>query len=263
MKHSDLNTLFTGRKVTFLETVDSTNTFMNNLLSKEDLPEGAVVVARKQTAGRGHESNSWSSQRGKNLLVSFAFYPIALNTQNLFMLSKVFSLGVYDCVKEITTNLSYNGSENAVKIKWPNDIYVGDKKLCGMLIENSIRNPQINHTIVGVGLNVNQNTFPAELPNPVSLRMILGKEIDLNDCFALLCNALEKRYLQMNAKHFDQINDDYLNALYRYHEFHWYENTQERFRAKITAVADDGNIFLKRENGLIEKYDFKEVRFIV
>ncbi len=259
MQTNGLQTLFTGRQVTVLKTVESTNTYLNNLLSQHRLPEGAVILAEEQTSGRGLANERWLSEAGKNLLMSVVFYPSFLSTQNLFVLSKAFSLGVYDFVNDLLSNAFQN---EIVKIKWPNDIYVGDKKLCGMLIENSIRNPNINHTLLGIGLNVNQEVFPAMLQNPVSLKKILGKELEIDTCFSALCNALESRYLQLKSGHGEQVNEDYVNALFRFGEFHEYESGHTRFKAKMTAIADDGKIFLKRENGLIEKYDFKEVKFV-
>jgi BirA family biotin operon repressor/biotin-[acetyl-CoA-carboxylase] ligase len=253
--YHDLATVFTGRHVTILETVDSTNSYLSSLLSQEQVPEGSVILARKQTGGRGQSEERWLSEPGKNLLLSFAFYPVDVSIQNLFILSKVFSLGVYDFVKKIL--------KLEARIKWPNDIYIGDKKLCGMLIENAIRNPHLNHTILGIGLNVNQLNFPAQLPNPVSLRMILGKELDLDDCFCSLCNALENRYLQLNAGLYDDIHDDYVTALYRLGEMHSFENNNKIFKAKITAVTNDGKILLRHDSGLIEQYDFKELKFIL
>ncbi len=250
-----LQTLFTGRYISFLKTVDSTNSYVGDLLAKEHLLEGAVIVTQEQTAGRGQAGKRWEAEFGKNILMSILFFPVFLKAQNLFMLSKAFSLGIYDTLKPTL------GS--SVKIKWPNDIYVGDKKICGMLIENSIRNPNINHTILGIGLNVNQENFSAEVPNPVSLKMILKKEQDVDDYLFALCNSLEKRYLQLKSGHDDQINEDYMDALYRFGESHNFENDNEKFKAKITGVAEDGKLFLRRENGLIEKYDFKEVRYII
>ncbi|MCX6292441.1 MAG: biotin--[acetyl-CoA-carboxylase] ligase [Bacteroidetes bacterium] len=250
-----LQTLFTGRQATFLETVNSTNSYLLHMLSKNHLPEGSVIVAHHQSEGRGQASEKWVSETGKNLLLSIVFYPSFLSTQNLFILSKTFALGIADGIRQIT------GIE--IKIKWPNDIYAGDKKICGMLIENSIRNPNVNHTVLGIGLNVNQDFYPIEIPNAASLKILVGHELDLDECFCCLCNAIEKRYLQLKAGHFDQIHEDYVAALYRYGAFHRYENPSEQFRAKITAVGDDGKLFLKRENGLIEKYDFKEVKFII
>ena len=256
---NNLKTLFTGRQVEVLRTVVSTNSYLNNLLSHQRLPEGAVIMAHEQTSGRGLANERWVSEAGENLLMSIAFYPSFLTTENLFMLSKTFSLGVFDGVKNI---LGHSGENGNVKIKWPNDIYVGDKKLCGMLIENSIRNPNINHTLLGIGLNVNQDIFPTALQNPVSLKMILGKGLSVEDCFSELCNTIESRYLQLKAGHTDLINEDYINSLYRFGEFHYYRNSKEKFRAKITAIADDGKIFLRHENGLIGKYEFKEVSFL-
>ena len=259
MRTAGLQTLFTGQQVTVLKTIDSTNSYLNNLLAEHRLPEGAVIMAEEQTAGRGLASEKWVSEPGKNLLMSIVFYPSFLSTRNLFLLSKAFSLGVYDGVKNLLRNA---GENKMVKIKWPNDIYIGDKKLCGILIENSIRNPNVNHTLLGIGLNVNQQDFPPTLQNPVSLKMILDTEQTIDGCFASLCNSIESRYLQLKAGHIDRINEDYLSALFRLGEFHRYESNSERFNAKITAIADDGKIFLRHENGLIGKYDFKEVKFV-
>jgi BirA family biotin operon repressor/biotin-[acetyl-CoA-carboxylase] ligase len=260
MQTAGLQTLFTGQQTTFLKKVDSTNSYLNNLLSQHRLPEGAVIVADEQTAGRGLANERWESEAGRNLLMSVVFYPSFLSTQNLFMLSKTFSLGVYDCILGILPGFREN---KTIKIKWPNDIYVGEKKICGMLIENSIRNPNINHTLLGIGLNVNQENFSQSLKNPVSLKMILGKEQRIDYCFSALCSSIERRYLQLKAGHADQLNEDYLSALFRFGELQEYESGRERFKAKLTAIADDGKIFLKHENGLIGRYDFKEVKFIV
>jgi len=252
--NTGLTTLFTGRHVTFLETVDSTNSYLSQRLSQELLPEGAVVIARNQTEGRGQANERWFSEARQNLLMSIVFYPSFIGYQSMFMLSKTFSLGAYDGIRSIAENVS---------IKWPNDIYIGDKKVAGILIENSIRNPQVNHSVLGLGINVNQERFPAGLPNPVSLFNVLDKKLDIEEFFCIICNALEKRYLQLKAGHQDVINEDYKEALYRFGQLHEFENSTERFFAKITAVADDGKLFLKRENGQIERYDFKEVRFVI
>jgi BirA family biotin operon repressor/biotin-[acetyl-CoA-carboxylase] ligase len=253
---NNLQTLFTGRELILLKTVDSTNKYLNELIVKKSLPEGTVIMAMEQTAGRGQSTDPWLSDPDKNLLVSVLFYPSFLSTQNLFLLSKVFSLGVFDAVKTIL------GMDEGIKIKWPNDIYFHDRKLGGMLIENAIRNPNVNHTILGIGLNINQENFSSSLQNPVSLKTICGRDLVIRDCLSVLCNSLERRYLQLKTGNIDQMNEDYLSCLFRFGEFHEYSKNSERFKAKITAVANDGKLFLKHENGLIGKYDFKEVKFI-
>lgn len=252
--NNGLRTLFTGRRLRLLETVNSTNSFMNHLLLQERLPEGMAIVAGEQTEGRGLANERWISDAGKNLLMTILFYPTFLPVQNLFLLSKTFSLGIYDGLTEILND--------NVKIKWPNDIYFKDKKLGGMLIENSIRHSTLNHSILGFGVNVNQEIFPPEIPNPVSLKMILGRETAVDDCFSTLCNTLEIRYLQLKAGLVNQINEDYLKAMYRFNEFHEFENSSENFTAKITGVADDGKLMLTKENGLNESYDLKKIKYV-
>jgi BirA family biotin operon repressor/biotin-[acetyl-CoA-carboxylase] ligase len=112
-------------------------------------------------------------------------------------------------------------------------------------------------------LNVNQENFPPTLKNPVSLKIILGKEQRIDHCFSALCSSIERRYLQLKAGHADLLNEDYLSALFRFGVLQEYESGQERFEAKLIAIGDDGKIFLKHENGLMRRYDFKEVKFIV
>ena len=249
-----LQTLFTGRQLTHLKTVNSTNRYLSELLSDGPQPEGAALVASFQTGGRGQAGASWVSEEGKNLLMSLVFYPSFLSIQHLFMLSKTFSLGIYDTLHEL--------AGEKIKIKWPNDIFYGDKKLCGMLIENSIRTYYLNHSLLGIGLNVNQEIFPGEIPNPVSLKIILEKSMDVDDCFRMICNSIERRYLQLKSGHQDQLHSDYLQALYRYEEFHEFESNNKKFKAKITGIGDDGKIILTYQNRLMGKYDLKELKYL-
>ena len=114
-----------------------------------------------------------------------------------------------------------------------------------------------------MGININQVDFSSELPNPVSLKKISEVEYDLDACFSVLCNNIERRYLQLKAGHYDQLHEDYLSVIYRLGEFHFFENDHERFKAKITAIAEDGKILMKRDTGVIERYDFKKVKFVV
>jgi len=251
----ELTTLFTGRHLTKLETAASTNSHLSSLLANGRLPEGAAIIADEQTAGRGQAGAKWNSEAGKNLLISFVFYPSFLSAKDLFLLNKTFSLAVYDMVSSMVNDV--------VKIKWSNDIYVNDKKICGMLIENSLRSAQVNHSILGIGLNINEGIFPKEIPNPVSLKQITGKEYNITECFNKLCECIESRYLQLKAGHQEKINHQYRQALYRLNEWHWYETDNERFKGKITDVNDEGKLCLLNENGNISQFEFKQIKFML
>jgi BirA family biotin operon repressor/biotin-[acetyl-CoA-carboxylase] ligase len=164
------------------------------------------------------------------------------------------ALGVFDFLHSIVAD---------VKIKWSNDIYVRDKKICGMLIENSLRGMSIQYSIVGIGLNINQEIFPPDIPNPTSLKIITGKNFSIDDCYVSLCNLIEGRYLQLKAGHEEKINHDYLSVLYRYNEMYRYEDVQGRFIGKIKDVDEEGRLLISKEGGKEERYMIKELKFII
>jgi BirA family biotin operon repressor/biotin-[acetyl-CoA-carboxylase] ligase len=249
------DTLFIGRNLLTFDTLDSTNSYSLSLLAGPGkTPEGTLVMASGQRAGRGQAFTNWVSEPGKNLLVSLVLYPHFLDPPGIFLLSQAVSLGVRDALKTWI---------DGVRIKWPNDIYVGNRKICGLLIENSIRAMHINHSVVGIGLNVNQETFPATLPNPVSMKNITGKEMNIQEVLSRLCNSIEKRYLQLKGGHAKEIREDYLASLYRYNEYHLFEYGGQRFRAKIIGVGDDGKLVLEYGNNLTGRYDFKTIHFVL
>ena len=253
---TELATLFIGRNVLEFGTLDSANSYALSLLAgPSKTPEGTVIMASEQRAGRGQAFTHWVSEPGQNLLLSVVLYPHFVDPSTIFLLSQAISLGVHDALKELL------GQE--VHIKWPNDIYYGDRKICGLLIENSIRAMHLNHSVVGIGINVNQEDFPETLPNPVSVKNILGKATDLKRVFHLLCNHLEKRYLQLKAGQAREIKADYLKSLYRFNEDHTFEYGGQKFKAKIIDVGDDGKLVLEYGNNLTGRYDFKTIHFVL
>ena len=223
--------------------------------------EGTVVITKKQEEGRGQRGARWESEPDKNLTLSILLQPTILRPEEQFQLNKAVSLGVMEFV--ICVSSPFHGE---VKIKWPNDIYLGNKKVAGILIENSVSGNSLQQSIVGIGINVNQDKFSANLPNPTSLKLIAGKEFDLEECLAQLCSCIEKRYLQLRASHFSQIDLDYLENLYRFGEWANYkykrdQGSNQSFNAKIIGVAKMGKLILETENGKILECDFKEVEF--
>jgi BirA family biotin operon repressor/biotin-[acetyl-CoA-carboxylase] ligase len=224
------------------------------LSSEKKLPEGTVVITAFQKAGKGQSGAQWNSEPGKNLLMSVLLFPHELPVKKIFMLNKVVALAVRDLISEFVPE---------VKIKWPNDIYVADKKICGMLIENSLRGNQIQYSIAGIGLNINQGVFPTEILNPTSLKIITGKIFSVDEIFSPLCSHLESRYLQLKAGQEEKLNRDYISSLYRFGEKCFYEDAHGKFSAQIENVDEDGRLCLLKEDGCKTKYAMKEVRFLV
>ena len=249
----ELSTLFTGQRVVKLEETGSTNRFLNDLIQSEILPEGTVVTANFQVAGQGLGGTSWYSDPGKNLLMSVVFKPDFLPIKKIYLISKAIALAIKDFIMEENIH---------AKIKWPNDIYIDDKKICGVLIENSLRGSVVLQSICGIGLNVNQEIFPPEIPNPVSMKLVSGQNYSIDDCRIKLCRQLEKRYLQIKAQNFNLINNDYLKSLHRFYEMETYETAGERFNAQIIDVEDEGRLVIKKENGTILRFSFKEIKFL-
>ncbi len=242
-----------------LEKIHSTNDFLRSLLEHPaPLPNGLVVSTRYQTAGRGQVGNTWHSEEGKNLLCSFLFYADFIEIKDQFYLSKIVSLSI---LKVLLFLLPDHKCDFA--IKWPNDIYCGDKKLAGILIENSLMGSKIQNTIVGLGLNIDQEVFPAELPNPISL-----KNIDVSKAYS---KREIIKMIRMNVlSYFDQyksplwrerINAEYLNLLYRFNINANFSDENGLFEAKIVNVQEDGRLILSLKNGDKKSYYFKEVEY--
>ena len=236
------------------DTVDSTNTKIKELLYLEDIPEFTVVAALFQTTGKGQGGNSWESERGENLTFSVLLMPHFLEPSQQFYLSKIVSLAIND------TLTSYRIKS---KIKWPNDIYVGDKKIAGILIENSIIGSKLSESFVGIGLNVNQEVFVSDAPNPVSMFNILGKVTFHEDLLEVLLISIDVAYEMLKAGEFEILDKMYMKHLYRSEGMHMYRDSEGEFMAEIMDVEPTGRLVLEDENGKVRRYTFKEVEFVL
>ena len=250
----ELTTLFTGRHHTFLPEIDSTNTYLAGILRNTTLPEGFVLRAGIQTAGRGQKGSVWESEGEKNLLLSFLFYPSFLNTKEIFLLNKTFALAVFDFIKFWL--------EKNISIKWPNDIYWNNKKISGILIENSINAAVISHCIAGIGININQKIFPAGFLNPSSFVLVNQKEYDLDELFISLCSSMEARYLQLKKGDKKSIDQDYHSVLFALGKWKTYESREGAFQGCIQGVDETGKLLIETKESEIKKYDLKEIKFI-
>lgn len=238
-----------------LEEVSSTNDYLKGYKPTNEKEDSMVVViADYQTRGKGQGSNSWESEAGKNLLMSIRVHPRYVPVRYQFFLSMAGALAVRDAV---------SGYVEDVKLKWPNDIYVGDRKLSGTLIETSVAQRQLKDCVFGVGINVNQSVFQGGAPNPVSLYQLLGKEIDREELAEKVIAAFE-RYCQMlrNGAYGD-VSALYHLALYRRKGYYPYRDADGEFEAEVLEVEDDGHLILHERTGKIRSYAFKEVAYII
>jgi BirA family biotin operon repressor/biotin-[acetyl-CoA-carboxylase] ligase len=261
-----MKTIFIGKNCIEVDKTDSTNSYLARLQEEKTLFEGTIVIAKRQEQGRGQRGATWESEPNKNLTLSILLLPTFLRPDEQFQLNKTISLGVAEFV--LTVLSPFQGGKGDVRIKWPNDIYIANKKVAGILIENSVSGNKLQQSIIGIGINVNQEKFSAELPNPTSLKLISGKEFDLKECLEQLCSCIEKRYLELRANRISKIDSDYLKNLYRFGEFANYKYKGEEIKAKITGVTKAGKLMLETEKGNLPdrqagmlECDFKEVEF--
>ncbi|MDB4924091.1 biotin--[acetyl-CoA-carboxylase] ligase [Mucilaginibacter sp.] len=246
--------LFVGQNLLTLKEVDSTNNFLKNLLSNsKPVPEGTVIMAETQFAGRGQQNNQWHSEPGKNLTFSLLLRPSFLAVANQFDLTRAISLGVFEAL--------YPLLGDGLKIKWPNDIYYGDKKLGGMLIENILQAGQIKNAIIGIGLNINQEVFPDGAGNATSVKQILQKDYDLRTILSDICSHIEAYYLNLKANKVSVIRKAYLSRLYSFNENRIFKAGNEVFTGTITNVKENGLLVIQKGNREMT-YNLKEIEFL-
>jgi len=235
------------------EATHSTSSYLKELLKQRDLPECSVVITNRQTAGRGQPGNKWESSPGKNITFSIVLYPDMIPASQQFIISKTIGVAIVEAIETVTGPL---------QIKWPNDIYHHNRKLGGILIENSLQGSIINQTIVGIGINVNQEKFPEEIPNPVSIKNITGTTHELATLFESVYQSLTDHYTLLLDNNTKPIEEAYLKHLYRKTGLHKYKDANGTFRAEFSKIDPSGHLYLSREDGNITRYAFKEVEFI-
>jgi len=238
-----------------LKEVDSTNTFLKNLVSNsKPLIEGTVIMAEDQYAGRGQQNNGWHTEAGKNLTFSLLLKPTFLPLADQFDLTRAISVGVYDALEPLLGD--------KLKIKWPNDIYYADKKLGGMLIENVVQGSQIKNSIIGIGLNINQSSFPPHLPHAVSVQQILHQDYDLKILLADICRHIEAYYLNLKAGKINFVRKMYLSRLYWINELKQFKTPAGTFTGTIKTVKDNGLLIVEDNTNTQLEYNLKEIEFL-
>ncbi len=234
--------------------IDSTNRWLRE--HAKDFDHGFYVDADFQTAGKGQATNKWESEKGKNLLFSLLLEPEKIPIKRQFLLSELVSLTIVDVIKK---HLDCD-----VCIKWPNDIYVGDKKLCGILIETFLNNGIMQKAILGIGLNVNQTVFKSDAPNPISMKNVAQKDFDRKLILSDLIGKILKSYDNFSLEKSEELQQRYFAVLYRNSGFHQFSLPNgENFEAKIVKVEPTGHLILSDEKGDFRSFAFKEVQFVL
>ncbi|WP_426669752.1 biotin--[acetyl-CoA-carboxylase] ligase [Mucilaginibacter sp. McL0603] len=246
--------LFVGQNLITINKVDSTNNYLKDLLSNsKPVSEGTVIMAESQYAGRGQQQNRWHSEDGKNLTFSILLKPIFLPVTQQFDLTRAVSLGIINALEP------HLGAQ--LKIKWPNDIYFENGKLGGILIENIVQGNQIKNSVVGIGLNINQDTFPADVPNAVSLKQILRKDYDLKLLLSDICKNIEAAYLNLKAGRLEFVRNAYLERLYWLNEHKMFKAGGRIFEGLIKEVKDNG-LLTVFDGDVTSEYNQKEIEFL-
>ena len=269
-------------KMIELDETVSTNSFLRDYRPLQPV-DITLVTAEYQTAGRGQGTNCWESERGKNLLFSLLVNPASLPAAQAFVLSEAIALSIRAAITPFIPE--------EVTIKWPNDIYVGDCKIAGILIENTLQGSAVARSIIGCGVDVNQETFRFPLLNrqaslqaehptvnsespimnselsivntPISLCQLLGHDVERRFVLEAIIDGFTRRYELIQRGTFAPIADEYRAALYRRTSFHPFRDADGSFEAEIADVELSGHLVLRRPDGLLSRYAFKEVSFLL
>lgn len=237
-----------------LPETDSTSNYLTALSLKESIEEFTVVSADFQHAGKGQRGNSWESEKGRNLLFSIILYPEFLEARKQFTLSQAVALAIKE---------ELDGFSDGFSIKWPNDIYWHEKKICGILIENDLLGSNIKKSIAGIGVNINQETFHSQAPNPVSLFQITGRQYDTTAVLEGIVRRIVDNYTLLKNGGAQELSDRYHSALFRKEGFHAYRDESGEFMARIACVKPEGTLVLEDMDGNEKGYAFKEVQYIL
>ena len=242
-----------------LTTVDSTNRYIRDeavaLWENRGTGDFAVVTAGHQTAGRGQRGNTWNSNAGENLLFSLLVRPgETLEVSRQFLLSQAVALSIHDAMKCYGVD---------TRLKWPNDIYAGSRKLAGILLELDYSGAFVEQAIIGIGLNVNQENFPPMDRVPVSMKMLRKRDFILDDVLATILDLFEHYYTEMRFGNRDAIAAEYKRVLLGMNERHTFIDRDGHFDAVIQDVESDGHLILRRNDGSTGRYAFKEVEMVL
>jgi BirA family biotin operon repressor/biotin-[acetyl-CoA-carboxylase] ligase len=248
------NTVFLGKNIVFLPTCHSTNDVASQMLVSQTVADGTIIITSHQTAGRGQRGNSWEAAPAQNLTFSLILKPVFLPAAEQFTLNMAIALAIHTFLADFLP-------ENDLKIKWSNDLYYKDKKLGGILIENSVKKYNLETSVVGIGLNINQSSFGES--KAVSLSSLTGDTFNLEELLRDLSEYLEYYYLKARENGRGNLQELYLKNLYRFQEWHKFQTEAGYvFRGKITDIDASGRLCIENPDGTIQAFGFKEVVFL-
>ena len=239
--------------------ISSTNDYLLGLDTEEDV----CVRTDYQSAGKGMGTNTWESEAGKNLLFSILVHPVWLSVTEQYLLSMAEALAIHDALTELLELTMGVETIKKLTIKWPNDIYWEDKKLSGTRIDGNIKGGVLQDFVIGTGINVNQQRFFSDAPNPVSLYQITGKEYDNDEILNKILEHFAKYQDALKQGDKEKVVREYHERLYRRTGIHRYEDGNGTFDAEIVKVNTNGIMTLRRTDGTLSDYEFKEVRFVI
>lgn len=248
------NTLFIGKVLQELTSCNSTNSVAKERVSNSEPIHGTVIYTDNQTEGRGQFGNTWQSEAGKNIQFSIILKPSQLSLDKQFYLSKVVSIGICEALREMT-NLDF-------EIKWPNDIYLNNKKIGGILIENQLRSNVIHFSIVGIGINVNQEEF-SDLPNASSLYLSAGYLFNKQKVLSTILKEIEVNYFQLTQEKWKKIDEKYHQLLKYYQQNFKFIKNGQVYQAKLIEVLPSGQLVVEHQKGQKECFSFKEIEWIL
>lgn len=241
------------------DSIGSTNTYLTGLKGGDPEFDYEVAVAGFQTAGRGQRGNTWESQPGKNLLFSVLAHPSSIDVSRQFFISQAIAMAVSDCVRDCI------GPElgQYVSVKWPNDIYWKDCKMAGILIEHSVMGRCIQHTVVGVGLDVNQTVFESDAPNPISMANVAEHEFELEPLLQSVIDRFAYYMERSDDEGMQTLDGQYHERMFRKEGLHLFHDADGDFMARIDHVEPNGCLVLETQDGEKRTYEFKQVQFVI
>lgn len=257
-----------GNTIIELSSVDSTNNYAGMAFSKNDFEDGTIIWAHKQFAGRGQHDHSWNSEAGKNLTFTVCLKPGFLAPDRQFQLNKAIALSILDFLRSFPHPASHIPQPAsripppASLIKWPNDIYLGDQKIGGILIENKIMGSSFEACFAGIGININQTRFAPDIPNPVSLIHILRHEVVLKDALESLCCFLDSRYQELRQGEQDRMDNEYDQNLMGIDQWRTFIRQGDKMEGRIKGVDISGRLMIETANGKIIRFQHGEINLI-
>ncbi len=241
----------------FFPEVDSTNSYAINLLKNVKLAEGTVVHTARQTNGKGQRGSLWIAEHNSNVTASVILNPGFLNIENQFYLYIISALACYDTITDLL-----NSSQFDIKIKWPNDILLNRKKISGILIENTLQQQHLGWSVIGIGINVNQEVFEGNF-EAVSLLLADGKKRYAEDVMKLFCMKLEKYYLELRQGKLADLRDNYLGRLFGYRQWLTFDVAGKYDVLRVDGISAEGLLLLEKKDGTRIQADVKDIRWVL